>query len=175
MIRSALAAAVLAALALLSGCGAPPPPDHTDADVSFAQMMIPHHQQAVAMSALAPTRASSPRVRDLAARISSAQAPEIDRMTGMLRSWGAAPGGGMGGGMPGMMSDADMGRLASMSGPAFDRDFLQMMISHHRGAVDMARTELARGRDPQARDLAGSIVGAQETEIAEMQGLLARV
>ncbi|MDD7940135.1 DUF305 domain-containing protein [Actinomycetospora lutea] len=174
-----------------SAAAAPISPEHSQADVLFVQGMIPHHQQAIAMSSQATDRASSPEVKDLAARIGQAQAPEIERMNQMLDAWGAPrpqrgatampgmpgmPGMPMGD-MPmhGMMSDAQMHQLAAQAGASFDRMFLQMMIEHHTGAVEMAQAEQVRGLNPQAEELAGAIVAAQQWEIAEMQGLLSRV
>lgn len=171
-----------------STTAAPIAAGHNPADVTFAQAMIPHHAQAVAMATEARPRASSAQVKGLAGRIAAAQGPEIDQMNAMLSAWGAPtvspsatampgmPGmpdmaGGQGG-VPGMMSDAQMGQLATLSGPAFDREFLQMMISHHSGAITMARTELAQGLNPQAKALAGSIIADQQREIGEMQSLL---
>lgn len=150
---------------------------HGPADVAFATDMIPHHQQAVAMSRLADTRAASPEVKALAARIDEEQGPEIGQMTAMLAAWGApVPTGDRPmamSGMPGMMGPQEMADLVALSGPAFDRAFLTMMIAHHTGAVQMAQTELAQGTNPQARQLAQAIIGAQQAEIAEMQRLLA--
>jgi uncharacterized protein (DUF305 family) len=119
---------------------------HNAQDVMFAQMMIPHHQQAIIMARQAATRASSPQVKKLAAQIQNAQQPEIDKMTGWLRNWGAAmlsPGGMHMG--QGMMSAQDMKKLSTLSGKAFDTMFLQMMIKHHQGAITMAKAELAQG------------------------------
>ena len=174
------------ALVVLVGCTSTPETPapatavdaaHAPADVAFAQGMIPHHQQAVAMSRLADTRAAAPEVKTLAARIEDEQGPEIDRMTAMLTAWGApVPSGDEPmamGGMPGMMGPQEMGDLAASSGPAFDRAFLTMMVAHHTGAVQMAQTELAQGTNPQARELAEAIITAQQAEIAEMQRLLA--
>jgi uncharacterized protein (DUF305 family) len=172
---------------------APISPENNQADVMFAQGMIPHHLQAIAMSSQASSRAASQEVKDLAARIAQAQAPEIEEMHRMLDTWGAPrpqpgsnampgmPGHGMPGmpmgdmSMHGMMSDAQMQQLAAQSGAAFDRMFLQMMIEHHAGAVQMAQTEQAQGLNPQAKELAGAIVAAQQQEITEMQTLLSRV
>lgn len=174
---------LLAALTaiLLAGCSstpaAPPAGDHNAADVAFAQGMLPHHRQAVAMTALAAGRTTTPEVRDLAAEIERAQDPEIETMTGMLARWGAPapdPAGMAGMSMPGMMSGDAMARLAALSGPAFDRAFLEMMIEHHTGAVQMAATETAQGRDPAALDLARSISASQQDEIGRMRALLAR-
>ncbi|WP_226350449.1 DUF305 domain-containing protein [Pseudonocardia sp. ICBG601] len=175
----ALAATALAAALVLTGCAgggasAPPAASSSSADVAFAQGMIPHHEQAVAMARLADGRAGA-RVRDLAARIEAAQGPEIGRLQGFLADWGAAPAADHHGGhgdMAGMMSDEQMAGLGRASGAAFDRSFLEMMIAHHEGAVTMARAELDTGVDPRARELAQRIVDAQQAEIAEMRALL---
>ncbi|MEH0819136.1 MULTISPECIES: DUF305 domain-containing protein [unclassified Micromonospora] len=151
-----------------------------DADVMFAQMMIPHHQQAVRMSELADSRARDPEVKRLAAEIKAAQAPEIATMTGWLTAWGRpVPSGSPSGdhadhGMPGMMSDADMGKLADASGQEFDRQFLTMMIAHHEGAITMAKEELAKGANADAKAMAQQIVTSQQAEIDTMRKLLAR-
>lgn len=156
---------------------------HNQADISFAQSMIPHHAQAIAMSKMAVQRASSSQVKDLAARIQAAQQPEIDQMSRWLRTWNApVPSTDMGdmgqmehgvnGAMPGMMSSDQMRQLGQASGEAFDRMFLQMMIGHHQGAITMAKTELSQGQNPDARQLAQRIIDAQQREITEMQTLL---
>ncbi|MBO2456013.1 DUF305 domain-containing protein [Actinomadura violacea] len=146
---------------------------HNEQDVMFAQMMIPHHRQAVEMAGLAPSRASSAQVKALAADIEKAQAPEIAKMTGWLEDWGApAAMSGMHHDMPGIMSEKDMTSLKDLKGTAFDKAFLQMMIKHHQGAVTMARTEDRSGQNPDAKALATSIVRTQSAEIAKMRGLL---
>ena len=159
--------------------------EHNNADVTFAQGMIPHHEQAIAMSSQAGTRAASQEVKDLAARIDQGQGPEIQQMTQMLQAWGAPrpqpgassmPGMAMGAmPMQGMMSNDQMQQLATLSGPAFDRTFLQMMMQHHAGAIQMAQLEQAQGLNPQAKQLAGAIIAAQQQEITEMQAMLSRV
>ncbi|CAA9281877.1 MAG: putative lipoprotein [uncultured Actinomycetospora sp.] len=164
---------------------APVSPEHNSADVVFAQGMLPHHIQATAMSSQASSRAASQEVKDLAARIDQAQGPEIEQMNQMLDTWGAPrpqpgstamPGMPMGDmPMPGMVGEAQMQQLAGQSGAAFDRMFLQMMIEHHTGAVQMAQTEQAQGLNPQAKELAGAIVADQQREITEMQDLITRV
>jgi uncharacterized protein (DUF305 family) len=159
--------------------------DHNDADVAFAQGMIPHHQGALAMAQLAADRAADQRVEDLAARIEAAQDPEIETMSGWLADWGAAASssatddgtsgmdhGDMGhGDMSGMDTDA----LAGMSGTEFDRMFLTMMIAHHQGAVEMAETQIADGQNADAIALAESIRDTQNAEVGEMQQLLAEL
>ena len=175
--------------------------DHNAADLSFAQQMIVHHQGAVEMADLAPTRAANQQVKDLAIKIKAAQAPEIEQMTGWLTLWGAAMStstsasttsddgmdhGGMSGmgkegemstgatgmAMPGMMSDAQMQELTAATGADFDRLFLDLMIVHHQGAIEMADTQIAEGSNPAALALAESIKTSQTAEIAEMQQLL---
>ena len=179
---------------------------HNDADVTFAQLMIVHHQGAIMMADLAATRADNQRVKDLAAMIKNAQAPEIEQMTGWLQAWGApvdvlssadssvtssgmagmdhgnmggvtssaAATGSSGAGMrmPGMMTDQEMAELTAATGAEFDRMFLEMMITHHQGAVQMAETEISDGANPDANALAASIKTSQTEEIATMQQLL---
>lgn len=144
-------------------------------DVMFAQMMIPHHEQAVEMAeiALGKTDASS-QVRELATAIKQAQDPEIQTMAGWLEKWGAAtPMGGMdhGGTGSGMMSDADMEALEQASGAAFDEKWVSMMIAHHEGAIDMAQDVLATTDDSQVKALADAIIKAQTEEITKMRAM----
>jgi len=156
---------------------------HNQADIDFVQGMIPHHEQAVTMSAFASTRASSARVKDLANRIEAAQEPEIKQMKGYLEDWdvelaGGDHGGAHGGGMaghPGMLSEDELARLKAAKGAEFDRLFLQGMIGHHRGAITASEKEQAEGQSPEAKDLAGAIIGMQRAEITEMEQLLAAV
>ncbi len=152
-----------------------PTAQHNEADVSFAQGMIPHHQQAIDMSDLASRQAASPEVKDLAARIKAAQQPEIDRMTAWLEDWGqpVQPEHGEHGGH-GMLSDTEMTQLRQASGPTFDRLFLEGMIRHHEGAVRMSQEELDKGAFPDAKELARHIIDSQQAEIAEMRRLLQR-
>lgn len=172
--------------------GTPATGKHNDADVMFATMMIPHHRQAVQMADLALTRASSPKVKALAAQIKAAQAPEIDQMGGWLAGWGApvpggsgmpsmAPSGSMSSGTmgdmkgmsgDGMMSDHDMQALGAASGKAFDIAFLTGMTAHHKGAVAMAATELSQGSNGEAKKLGQAIITSQTLEITQMAELI---
>jgi uncharacterized protein (DUF305 family) len=154
---------------------------HNPQDVTFAQGMIPHHRQALEMARLAGGRASSGAVKDLAGRIEKAQDPEIRTMTGWLKTWGEdvpPAGGGMDhsasghSGMPGMMGDEDMAALETLTGKAFDHQFLTLMVEHHEGAVEMARTEQSKGRYGPAKAMAGDIVTAQQAEIREMKQMM---
>lgn len=151
--------------------------DFNDADVTFATDMIPHHRQAVEMAELAETRAESPEVKDLATQIREAQDPEIETMTGWLISWGKPvpddmSGMDMSSSMPGMMSQDEMTSLENTSGAEFDQMFLAMMIEHHRGAIEMAKSEQSGGLFPDAIALAKQIETAQTSEITTLQALL---
>ncbi len=154
---------------------------HNQQDVTFATDMVPHHLQAVQMAEMAQTQASSPAVKTLADQIKAAQGPEIDTMTQWLKGWGEdVPDESMGGtdmgsgdSMPGMMSDQAMSDLGAATGGTFDQMWLESMIAHHEGAVQMADTEIADGKDPDAIALAKSIKAAQTAEIATMKKLLA--
>ncbi|MFH8367413.1 DUF305 domain-containing protein [Streptomyces sp. NPDC018031] len=154
---------------------------HNAADVAFAQGMIPHHRQAVEMADLAATRASSAQVKKLAAEIKQAQDPEIRTMSGWLKSWGEeVPAADSGAdhsahhGMPGMMTAADMEKLERASGAAFDTAFLELMVKHHQGAVEMAGTEKSKGAHQGAKALAGRIITTQNAEITRMDTLLGK-
>ncbi|MEU0795268.1 DUF305 domain-containing protein [Amycolatopsis sp. NPDC005961] len=161
---------------------APAAAGHNADDVTFAQQMVPHHSQALDMAKLVPSRSTDPKVIDLASRIAKAQDPEIQQMQSWLTSWGAGMSGmpgmthesmpGMSGSMPGMMSEEDMKKLEAAKGAEFDKMWLDMMIKHHQGAVDMAKTELSKGSNADAKALAQKIIDAQQAEITEMRGLL---
>lgn len=187
---------------ILAGCGDDEPgpgtdsgstrTDHNDADVAFASDMIQHHAQALAMVDLTVQRDLDPEVQQLAEEIRAAQAPEIETMTDWLTSWdepipatvndhvnadghdmeGADDGDDTGMDMPGMMSDDEMADLESASDAEFQDLFLTMMIEHHEGAIEMAKTEQEDGEYSPAITLAEEIESAQATEIESMQGLV---
>jgi len=158
------------------------------ADVVFAQEMILHHGQAIAMAEVVLAASTDAEVRALAEQIEAAQDPEIATMSGWLDEWGhdapdpAGSGamGDMGSGgtmpamaMPGMMTGEEMDELEAATGPTLDRMFLEMMIRHHEGAIEMATALLADGEHPEARELAQAIIAAQQAEIVTMQAMLA--
>ncbi|MGG7655193.1 DUF305 domain-containing protein [Kocuria rosea] len=157
--------------------------EHNDADVMFAQMMVPHHEQAVEMSETLLAKEEVPaEVADFAQQVIDAQGPEIERMNAMLEAWGQEPmmeSGGMegmdhgsGAGMSGMMSEEDMQALEDAQGTEASRLYLEQMTAHHEGAVEMARDQVEQGQNPQAVALAQDVIEAQEAEITEMEGLL---
>ncbi len=148
-------------------------------DVAFATNMIPHHQQAVDLTALVPGRSTNPELIALAQQISGAQAPEIDAMKAFLVQWKENPDddtghdahGGMA--MAGMVDEAAMAKMKTLNGTAFDVLWLQSMIGHHQGAIEMAKAELANGQNVDAKQLAQNIIDAQQAEIDQMQKMLA--
>jgi len=153
---------------------------HNDQDVMFAQQMIVHHQSAIDMAEMATTKASSQEVKTLAASIEAAQSPEIETMTSWLNAWGESvtadssmSGMDHSAAMPGMMTDEQMSQLDAATGADFDRMFLQMMTTHHEGAIEMAKTEQASGSNPQATALAADIESSQTAEVAQMAQMLA--
>ena len=153
--------------------------DFNSADVMFAQMMVPHHVQAVEMSDVILTKDGiDPRVITLAQEIKAAQQPEIDALNGMLETWGipAAPMDSMdmghGGQMDGMMTEEDMAALDATTGTEASRLFLEQMIVHHEGAIEMAQMEVASGINPDAVAMAQTIIDAQNVEIETMREIL---
>lgn len=190
--RIIVTAASLAAAALaLAGCassdagsshdghGAAPSAEGSagpsSTDVMFAAMMIPHHEQAVEMADIVLAKPDlDPRVADLATRIRDAQAPEIATMEGWLEAWGedAEAHEGMEHGDDGMLSDDELDALEAADGPTASRLFLEGMIAHHEGAVAMAQQQLDDGTEPEALELAETIVATQQAEIDEMRTLL---
>ncbi|ELP62256.1 DUF305 domain-containing protein [Streptomyces turgidiscabies] len=176
-----------ATLSLLTACGGSDSEStgstgartETDAynaqDVTFAQGMIPHHKGALEMAEEAADKASSAEVKSLAARIEKAQTPEIETMTGWLKTWGKdVPTSTES--MPGMEAMESMEAMPEMNhGSAaddFDKAFLTMMIEHHKGAVTMATTEKAKGEYGPATSMADDVIRTQNAEITEMNGLL---
>jgi uncharacterized protein (DUF305 family) len=189
-----IATAFVAAIALLTGCSksddhsathgaatssSATTQPHNQADVTFAQNMVPHHQQAIQMSdEILAKQGIDPRVVTLANQIKSAQGPEIQQMQTWLGQWGAAtssmPGHDMGSmpGMSGIMSEQDMTALQNAQGVEASKLFLTQMIEHHKGAITMAQDEVKSGQYPAAVAMAKQIVTTQQQEIDQMQGML---
>jgi uncharacterized protein (DUF305 family) len=187
---AATAMITLTALLSLTGCDGTPrgdghdmpgmgsssselPADVNNADIMFTTMMIPHHEQAIEMADLILDKDGiDAEVLALAETIKAAQGPEIELMESWLDDWGTAMGemGGMG---DGMMSDTDMEALEDATGDEASRLFLEQMIEHHEGAIDMAQTEVDNGENPDVVSLAESIIQSQTAEIATMEEILA--
>lgn len=176
---------VLVALGLgATACGGDDDPavvgaggEHNQADISFAQGMIPHHSQAIEMADLVIEKGQRSDVKEVAERIRAAQAPEIATMRGWLRDWDA-PQEGESEGMESsgnrglMMSGAEMQEMIEMAGAELDTMFLRNMIRHHQGAIEMAQAEVDGGEFGPAKELARGIIDTQKAEITEMQALL---
>lgn len=170
------------------------PAEANAADVRFAQMMIPHHAQALEMGELAPSAGGSEQIRTLADRIVSAQRPEILTLAGWLDELGErAPTreqiesgdlpmphdhgghGGEGEAMTGMATEQQMDALRRARGDDFDVLFLQLMVRHHEGALEMISDVLTEGSDTQLGKLAAGMASDQGSEIDRMNQLLARI
>ena len=164
--------------------------EHNDADVEFASNMLQHHAQALSMVDLTIDRPLDPEVQQLAEQIREAQAPEIETFTDWLTDWdeevpetmrdhvnSGHDMDDMGGSMdeenmPGMMTSDVMSALDDASDDEFQTMWLEMMVEHHEGAIEMAKTEQADGQYKDAVDLAGDIVTSQSAEVETMKGLL---
>lgn len=163
---------------------------YNDADIQFMRGMIPHHEQAVEMANLIDERSDRPEMRKFGVAIIDSQQAEIDEMRSRLSAAGEDPentmdmsdggGGGMDHGghdgaghggmeMHGMMSEEAMAQLRDARGDDFDRQFLEMMIEHHEGAVVSSREVLEDGRHPEVARLAERIIDVQQVEIDQMR------
>lgn len=198
-LRTTVLAGVLAGTLVLAGCGDDTTSTSTaqgsgssadasseqaqfnDADVAFVSGMIPHHQQAVEMAEMMLAAQPRAEIETLAQEIRAEQQPEVDVLEGMLDTFGvdADTSGGHGGGaMPmhaGMMTGEQMRQFDQARGVDAERKFLQMMIEHHRGAIEAAETELADGVHTPARELAENIQSSQAAGIEQMDRLLAQL
>jgi uncharacterized protein (DUF305 family) len=152
---------------------------YTAADVHFMQGMIAHHAQAIHMSRLAATRGANPRVLKFANKIDQSQMAEIRLMQDWLRandqfapdtsSWRTMA-------MPGMLTAEQLAQLATAQDAEFDRQFLTLMIQHHRGALKMVAELLASplaAQDVDVSVFANDVEIVQTAEIAIMQQMLA--
>lgn len=185
----------------LTACGNDEPADdtstqvsateHNDADVAFATDMIQHHAQALSMVDLTVNRTLDPEVQQLADAIREAQGPEIETMSDWLQDWdeeipetmrdhsnaGHDLEGmgetmeGLDSGMPGVMSGDDFDALENAPDSEFQTMWLEMMIEHHEGAVEMAQDQQENGQYEPAVDLAGDVVDTQTAEIDRMKAV----
>ncbi|AEV81235.1 copper resistance protein [Actinoplanes sp. SE50] len=197
--RGLLAGAAACAVLAVAGCGdtptAGPGPTHAaspaaagaastagfnQADVTFAQQMIPHHQSAIAMAKMATGHVGDARVAKLAGQIQAAQQPEITTMNRWPAQWGKPmPSAGADamddpdhGEMAGI-DELDMTALMNAKGTPWDKQFLAVMVKHHQAAVTMAQQELAHGLNTDAKALAQKIIDDQQAQITEMKQIRA--
>ncbi|WP_203668357.1 DUF305 domain-containing protein [Cellulomonas pakistanensis] len=167
-------------------------------DAGFARDMQAHHAQAVDLAVLVRDRSTDEEVRTVALDILLTQQNQIGQMAGWLSTWGlpaaasrppmawmvgtehahgaatsSADGGAAGyAAMPGWVSRADLARLTDATGAEADRLFLQLMIPHHRGGVEMAEYAVEHAQRPQVVALARNIVTSQERELTALQDML---
>ncbi|UTI63971.1 DUF305 domain-containing protein [Paraconexibacter antarcticus] len=181
IIRRALPVIVVAvmAAAFVAGCGGsdskkdPSTSAGNVTDRAFVNDMTPHHRSAIAMATVALARADHVEIKTLAANIISGQKRELTLMAGFKNTLSAGDGKStLGRSMHAM--GMDMNAAALKTAAPFDKAFIQMMSPHHAGAVAMARTELAKGKDPKVKALARQIIAAQTSEIAQMKAWLTK-
>ena len=159
-----------------TGDSIPESSDFNDADVMFAQMMIPHHEQAIEMSdiVLDPNTGASAAIIALATQIKGAQDPEISQMKNLLTTWGMPTEMGSmdhSSMMEGMLSLEEMDTLGQLKGAEFDKAWAKGMVAHHEGAIAMANDVLAHGKNSEILALANSVVSGQTAEIETLKPL----
>lgn len=168
---------------------ATPSTSHNAADVTFLQDMIVHHAQAVVMGDIVKGRLTDPDVRGIASRIRDEQKPEMQGMAATLRGWGAKvpieasnPAGDHRTGhhsghdaMPGMATAAQLDELRRAKGADVDRLYLDLMVAHHEGALDMCTTVGRDGRDERTGELADDITVTQQKQIDQMTAMRQRL
>lgn len=177
--------ATFVALFALTGCAASHSADnHSSSDIDysvydkdaimFAQMMIPHHDQALTLTDLALQKSADADIMALAKLIQAEQQPEIIQMTGWLTAANAPAGSAAdhAGYMDGMLSDAQMADIEAASGTDFDRLFLEGMKLHHEGAVAMTKALIEKNPNAEVAALAKQIIENQTQEIEYIKGLL---
>jgi uncharacterized protein (DUF305 family) len=173
-----------AALTVVTGVGTDRPPAVDSVDAGFARDMATHHRQAVLMAQRDRDDGADPAVRLMAFDIETGQQSQVGQMLGWLESWDQTPQTDIdpmswmdhavepGQLMPGMATTAELARLKSLSGKPLDVYFLQLMIRHHKGGLEMAQYGAAHASEPYVRDLAGKIVTAQQNEVVTMEQML---
>lgn len=171
MLMVAALLTVLGALAV-SGCGSDDEESASSAgngvDLAFVQEMVPHHNSAVAMATTAKTRSDRPEIKGLADAIITSQNTEIKQMEAISKRL-IADGVKVGDlGVPEHMMGMSGDEAALETAEPFDREFIDMMVPHHQGAIAMARVVLEKGADSEVKDLAQEIIDAQSREIGEM-------
>ena len=190
----ALLALSLAAVTVVAGCADRPVPAASagatstagssstpegplPADVTYMSMMVPHHDQGLFLTTLVPDRASSEALERLTVTMDNQHVEELGQIQGLLRSWGRpVPGAGADPAMRasmGMASDAELARLGTLRGPAFDQEWIRVMIRHHQGAIDMSRTLLAGPHGRVAGTFADALARVQQDQVETMSRIAA--
>ena len=143
-------------------------------DIMFAQMMIPHHKQAISISEIALNKSKNLAILKLSRQIKGAQDSEIAKMTYWLKAKNSSMTMDHDMNMSGMLTQKELASLKSLTGNKFDRNFLQLMIKHHQGALEMIDL-ISNSKNTEAKALAKAIFSAQSKEIASMQQLLKKL
>jgi uncharacterized protein (DUF305 family) len=143
---------------------------YNGAAIMFAQMMIPHHEQAIELSNVALEVSTNSEVRELAESIKSEQSPEIKQMGTWLESVGMPDMHHMME-MPGFVEESDFAALKKLTGAEFDIRFLELMIGHHEGAIEMAK-DIKNNKNSEVKALSDAIISSQTAEITEMNNLI---
>jgi uncharacterized protein (DUF305 family) len=162
-------------------------PDPNSVDVGFLQDMRTHHEQAVYLGLYyLQDDDTNPALRDIAREIVFGQSIEIGRMIQLLRQFGEPDANQTDTSMawmneptpadrmPGLATDADIDNLLASSGTQADVLFVQLMVAHHQGGLHMAEYAAAHANVNEVKQFAASMVGSQQSEIAEMQALVAQ-
>jgi len=176
--RSVLAGTGTIAFAALAGCLGEDSDNEPEAgsefnqiDTMFLQMMIPHHEQAIEMASLVPDRTDREELTELAADVEDVQQAEIDQMEAWLEEAGVDPDADIDHGeMEGMLSDEEMDELRAAEDLEFDLLFVDGMIAHHEGAIEMAEEPLMGGNSERVAELAEEVIEVQQDEIEMMEG-----
>lgn len=163
-----LLATVLAGLAVSACGGEDSSSEPNGVDRAFATQMITHHKSAVEMAKIAQDRAGRPEIKALAGTIVTAQEREIAELEVVDKEFAAKDIETGDLKLPDAMMGMNMDESMLMTADPFDREFIDMMVLHHQGAIRMARVQLAKGKDPQLRKLATAIIAAQSKEIEQM-------
>ena len=165
---SGLLVIVLAGLALSACGGDDSSSEPNGGDRAFATQMITHHRASVEMATIAHDRAGRPETKALAGTIVAAQEQEIAQLEAVDKELAAKDIETGDLELPDSMMGMNMDESMLMTADPFDREFIDMMVPHHQGAIRMARVQLAKGKDPQLRKLATAIIAAQSKEIEQM-------
>ncbi|WP_170955528.1 DUF305 domain-containing protein [Ornithinimicrobium cerasi] len=156
-------------------------PGHVEADVTFVRDMLYHHGQAMTMTAMVEERTTTRDIRLLAGRMEATQDGEIEQLESWLverdetvRDLASGEHGHQED-MTGMLSEAELAQLEAAEGTEFDRLFLELMIKHHEGAIDMAYKlyEAGGGSESEVDSIARHVESDQSIEIGRMQQMLA--
>ena len=144
---------------------------YSEDELMFASMMIPHHSEAVTMSELALANTTNPEILSLATAIRDAQGPEITQMQSWLDASNYSESHAHHMEMSGMLTDEELAELSSANGSTFDRLFLQGMIAHHQGAIDML-SMIKNSTNSEVKKLSADIFTSQSAEIEAMKALV---